>query len=41
VVASRRGARFTDIDGNTCLDFFVADHSAFYGHAPAYLRAVT
>ena len=41
-VESGRGARFTDVDGNTYLDFFVADHSAFCGHAPeAVVRAVT
>lgn len=41
-VASGRGARFTDVDGHTYLDFFVADHSAFCGHAPVHVvRAVT
>lgn len=41
-VESGRGARFTDVDGNTYLDFFVADHSAFCGHAPErVVRAVT
>jgi glutamate-1-semialdehyde 2,1-aminomutase len=29
------GARFTDIDGHTYLDMYLADMSAFCGHAPA------
>ena len=28
------GAGFTDVDGHTCLDMYVADMSAFCGHAP-------
>src|SRR4051812_3313197 len=36
------GARFTDVDGHEYVDFFVADHSAFCGHAPApIIAAVT
>ena len=36
------GARFTDVDGHEYVDFFVADHSAFCGHAPApVVAAVT
>ena len=34
-VASGAGARFTDVDGHTYLDMYVADMSAFCGHAPA------
>jgi glutamate-1-semialdehyde 2,1-aminomutase len=33
------GARFTDVDGHEYVDFFVADHSAFCGHAPAAVVA--
>jgi glutamate-1-semialdehyde 2,1-aminomutase len=29
------GARFTDVDGHTYLDMYLADMSAFCGHAPA------
>jgi glutamate-1-semialdehyde 2,1-aminomutase len=29
-----RGSRFTDVDGHTYLDMYVADMSAFCGHAP-------
>ena len=29
------GARFTDVDGHTYVDMYVADMSAFCGHAPA------
>ncbi|MFL6181961.1 MAG: transaminase [Actinomycetes bacterium] len=36
------GARCTDVDGHEYVDFFVADHSAFCGHAPApVVAAVT
>jgi glutamate-1-semialdehyde 2,1-aminomutase len=36
------GARFTDVDGNEYVDFFIADHSAFCGHAPGpVVSAVT
>ena len=28
------GARFTDVDGHTYVDMYVADMSAFCGHAP-------
>ena len=34
-VASGAGASFTDVDGHTYLDMYVADMSAFCGHAPA------
>jgi glutamate-1-semialdehyde 2,1-aminomutase len=34
-VARGQGASITDVDGHTYLDMFVADHSAFCGHAPA------
>jgi glutamate-1-semialdehyde 2,1-aminomutase len=34
VVDRGKGARFTDIDGHTYLDMYVADMSAFCGHAP-------
>jgi glutamate-1-semialdehyde 2,1-aminomutase len=33
-VAGGEGARFTDVDGHTYLDMYVADMSAFCGHAP-------
>jgi glutamate-1-semialdehyde 2,1-aminomutase len=33
-VAEGRGAAFTDVDGNSYLDFHIADTSAFCGHAP-------
>ena len=33
-VAEGEGARFTDVDGHTYLDMYVADMSAFCGHAP-------
>ncbi len=34
-VARGEGASFTDVDGHTYLDMYVADMSAFCGHAPA------
>ena len=34
-VADGRGAYLTDVDGHTYLDMYVADMSAFCGHAPA------
>jgi glutamate-1-semialdehyde 2,1-aminomutase len=34
-VSHGRGARFTDVDGHEYLDMYVADMSAFCGHAPA------
>jgi glutamate-1-semialdehyde 2,1-aminomutase len=33
-VAHGEGPRFTDVDGHTYLDMYVADMSAFCGHAP-------
>jgi glutamate-1-semialdehyde 2,1-aminomutase len=33
-VAHGEGSRFTDVDGHTYLDMYVADMSAFCGHAP-------
>ena len=33
-VSAGRGAYFTDVDGHTYLDMYVADMSAFCGHAP-------
>jgi glutamate-1-semialdehyde 2,1-aminomutase len=33
-VSHGEGSRFTDIDGHTYLDMYVADMSAFCGHAP-------
>jgi glutamate-1-semialdehyde 2,1-aminomutase len=41
-VAGGEGSRFTDVDGHTYLDFYIADMSAFCGHAPgAVVEAVT
>ncbi|MGH2940735.1 MAG: transaminase [Solirubrobacterales bacterium] len=34
-VARGEGATFTDVDGHTYLDFYIADMSGFCGHAPA------
>jgi glutamate-1-semialdehyde 2,1-aminomutase len=34
-VSQGEGSRFTDVDGHTYLDMYVADMSAFCGHAPA------
>jgi glutamate-1-semialdehyde 2,1-aminomutase len=34
-VARGEGSRFTDVDGHTYLDMYVADMSAFCGHGPA------
>jgi glutamate-1-semialdehyde 2,1-aminomutase len=34
-VAEGHGATFTDVDGHSYLDMYVADMSAFCGHAPA------
>jgi glutamate-1-semialdehyde 2,1-aminomutase len=34
-VSQGEGAHFTDVDGHTYLDLYVADMSAFCGHAPA------
>ena len=34
-VSHGEGASFTDVDGHTYLDMYVADMSAFCGHAPA------
>lgn len=40
-VAAGEGAHFTDVDGHTYLDLYVADMSAFCGHAPsAVVKAV-
>ncbi len=36
-VSHGKGARFTDVDGHTYLDMYVADMSAFCGHAPDQL----
>ena len=33
-VSHGEGSRFTDVDGHTYLDMYVADMSAFCGHAP-------
>ena len=33
-IAAGEGASFTDVDGHTYLDMYVADMSAFCGHAP-------
>ena len=33
-VSHGQGAQFTDVDGHTYLDMYVADMSAFCGHAP-------
>jgi glutamate-1-semialdehyde 2,1-aminomutase len=33
-VSHGKGAQFTDVDGHTYLDMYVADMSAFCGHAP-------
>ena len=33
-VVEGEGAHFTDVDGHTYLDMYVADMSAFCGHAP-------
>ena len=41
VVTSGQGASFTDLDGHTYLDMYVADMSALCGHAPAAVVAVT
>jgi glutamate-1-semialdehyde 2,1-aminomutase len=38
-VRSGKGARFTDVDGHDYLDMYVADMSAFCGHAPAAVVA--
>lgn len=41
-VAQGRGASFTDVDGHTYLDMYIADMSAFCGHAPdAVVEAVS
>jgi glutamate-1-semialdehyde 2,1-aminomutase len=41
-VASGRGATITDVDGHSYLDMYVADMSAFCGHAPdAVVEAVS
>jgi glutamate-1-semialdehyde 2,1-aminomutase len=34
-VSHGEGSRFTDVDGHTYIDMYVADMSAFCGHAPA------
>jgi glutamate-1-semialdehyde aminotransferase len=40
-VAEGEGATFTDVDGHTYLDFYIADMSGFCGHAPpAVVEAV-
>lgn len=39
VVASARGARLTDIDGNELVDFCLGDTGAMFGHAPAPVAA--
>ena len=33
-VSHGEGSSFTDVDGHTYLDMYVADMSAFCGHAP-------
>ncbi|HEY2479343.1 MAG TPA: transaminase [Solirubrobacterales bacterium] len=38
-VASGEGAGFTDVDGHTYLDFYIADMSGFCGQAPAAVVA--
>lgn len=41
-VARGEGASFTDVDGHTYLDFYIADMSGFCGHAPpAVVAAVS
>ncbi len=41
-VAEGEGSHFTDVDGHTYLDLYVADMSAFCGHAPGpVIEAVT
>ena len=41
-VASGKGARFVDVDGHEYIDMYIADMSAFCGHAPdAVIRAVS
>ena len=41
-VQSARGARFTDVDGNTYIDFCLGDTGAMTGHAPeATVQAIT
>ena len=35
IVAAAQGARLTDIDGNTLVDFCLGDTGAMFGHAPA------
>ena len=34
-IAGGEGSSFTDVDGHTYIDMYVADMSAFCGHAPA------
>src|SRR4051794_39164894 len=34
-ISEGKGAHFTDVDGHSYLDMYVADMSAFCGHAPA------
>jgi glutamate-1-semialdehyde aminotransferase len=38
-VARGEGAHFTDVDGHTYLDFYIADMSGFCGHAPPAVAA--
>ena len=33
-VAEASGARFTDVDGNSCVDFCLGDTGAMTGHSP-------
>jgi glutamate-1-semialdehyde 2,1-aminomutase len=40
-VSSGQGARITDVDGHTYLDMYVADMSAFCGHAPGAVVEAT
>jgi glutamate-1-semialdehyde 2,1-aminomutase len=41
-VSHGKGAHFTDVDGHEYLDMYVADMSAFCGHAPtAVVEAVS
>src|ERR671922_1824714 len=38
-VARGEGAYFSDVDGHEYVDFYIADMSAFCGHAPAAVVA--
>ena len=39
IVATAKGARLTDIDGNSLVDFCLGDTGAMFGHAPAPIVA--